>query len=103
MIRMTIKKTTIVRTSTKLTTPITITTWSDGSSTKVKGEVQKEFSTENIVSLSSTKENIEKLISNKDLVITDSDTNTASILYFKSKFSTSTGNHTKKSEIKIKF
>ena len=49
--RTTTKKTTIVRTSTKLTTPITITTWSDGSSTKVKGEVQKEFSTENVVSL----------------------------------------------------
>ena len=74
--RTTTKKTTIVRTSTKLTTPITTTTWSDGSSTKVKGEVQKQLSTENIVSLSSTKENIEKLISNKDLVITDSDTTT---------------------------
>ena len=75
--RTTTETSTVVRTTTTNTTPVTIVTWTDGTKTSSSGETVVTTATENIVSSSTSTEDITTLVSNVDTTITQSDTTTS--------------------------
>ena len=72
--RTTTETSTVVRTTTTNTTPITIVTWTDGTKTSSSGETVITTASENIVSTSTTTEDITSLVSDVDTTVTQSDT-----------------------------
>ena len=74
--RTTTQTSTVIRTTTTNTTPVTIVTWTDGTTTSSSGTTVVSTATENIVSSSSSAEDITTLISDVDTTVTVSDNTT---------------------------